>query len=104
MAQKTIAGKNIQVNEEGYLLNPGEWDRDVAQALADEIGLGALTDNHWKILEYLRKCHRDGAALTLRKVGNAGIVDMKTLYQLFPGGPLKKSSLVAGIPKPVSCV
>ncbi len=103
MVQKTLAGKNVEVNDEGYMTTPSEWSRDIATALATEIGI-TLTDKHWEVLEYLRKSFNEGVALSLRKVGNSGIVDIKGLYSLFPGGPLKKSALIAGIPKPASCV
>jgi dissimilatory sulfite reductase related protein len=103
MTQKTIAGTLVQVNEEGYLENPSEWNKEVAHELAKEIGI-ALTDKHFEVLQFLRDQHASGAPLTIRKVGKSGIVDIKGLYELFPGGPLKHSSKIAGIPKPVSCV
>ena len=104
MSTKNIAGKTIAVNEEGYLLNMADWTKEIALELAKEINLPPLTDKHWQVIDYLRKNQAEGVALSLRKVGNSGIVDVKELYALFPGGPLKKSALVAGIPKPASCV
>jgi len=103
MAEKTFAGKTVQVNDEGYLENMSDWSRDVASDIAKEDGI-ELTDKHYEVLEYLRKEHEAGASLTIRKVGKSGITDIKGLYQLFPGGPLKLSSKFAGIPKPSSCV
>ncbi len=63
-----------------------------------------LTDKHFEVIEYLRNETANGSPLTIRKVGKSGITDIKGLYDLFPGGPLKKSSRIAGIPKPSSCV
>jgi len=103
MAEKTIAGKSISVNEEGYMTDPSQWDHDVAKELAKEDGI-ELTDKHFEVLEFLRTVTEKGETLTIRKVGKSGIVDIKGLYGLFPGGPLKISSKVAGIPKPSSCV
>ena len=103
MAEKTYAGKSIQVNNEGYLLNVNDWSKEVAADMAKEIGM-ELTPKHYEVLEYLRKENATGIPLTIRKVGKSGIVDIKGLYDLFPGGPLKFSSKLAGIPKPVSCV
>ncbi len=103
MAQKTIAGQNIEVNEEGYMLDPSQWTREVAAELAKEEGI-ELTDKHYEVLEFLREKNEKGETLTIRRVGKSGIVDIKGLYQLFPGGPLKLSSKYAGIPKPASCV
>ncbi len=101
--EKTIAGVNVSVNEEGYLTNPEQWNEDIAREIAQEEGI-ELTDKHFEVLNFLREQFNEGAALTIRKLGNSGITDIKGLYQLFPGGPLKKSSRIAGIPKPASCV
>jgi TusE/DsrC/DsvC family sulfur relay protein len=91
MAQKTIAGKTIEVNDEGYLLDASQWDREVAAELAKEAGI-ELTDKHYEVLEFLRQSNEKGETLTIRKVGKSGITDIKGLYVLFPGGPLKLSS------------
>jgi TusE/DsrC/DsvC family sulfur relay protein len=103
MAQKNYAGKTVEVNEEGYLLNVSDWSKEIAVEMAKEGGID-LTDKHFEVIEYLRKEQAAGTALSIRKVGKSGIVDIKGLYGLFPGGPLKYSSKYAGIPKPASCV
>ena len=103
MATKTYAGQSIEVNDEGYLVNPAQWTREIAAEIAKEEGI-ELTDKHYEVLEFLRTANEKGETLTIRKVGKSGIVDIKGLYQLFPGGPLKHSSRIAGIPKPASCV
>jgi tRNA 2-thiouridine synthesizing protein E len=91
------------VNEEGYFTNPSQWNQQIAGEIAKEEGL-QLTDQHYKVLEFLRERHSRGEALTIRSVGNSGIVDIKGFYGLFPGAPMKKAAKVAGIPKPASCV
>lgn len=103
MAQKTIAGQPVEVNEEGYMTDSSQWNREIAVALAKEDGID-LSDKHFEVLEFLRSATEKGETLTIRKVGKSGITDIKGLYQLFPGGPLKLSSKFAGIPKPASCV
>jgi dissimilatory sulfite reductase related protein len=103
MAEKTIAGVTVKVNEEGYLEDAGQWNKDVAEAIAAELNI-KLSDKHYQVLGYLRDQHLAGTPLSIRKVGNSGIINIKEFYQLFPGGPLKFSSKIAGIPKPVSCV
>ena len=103
MAQKTIAGQTIEVNDEGYMVDASQWNKEIAAEMAKEIGI-ELTDKHYEVLEFLRNASEKGETLTIRKVGKSGIVDIKGLYQLFPGGPLKYSSKFAGIPKPASCV
>ena len=101
--EKTIAGKTVTVNEEGFMTDLNQWDQDVANEIAREEGI-ELTDNHFKVLNYLQEQHKNEVPLTIRKVGKSGVVDIKGFYGLFPGGPLKKSSKIAGIPKPASCI
>lgn len=96
-------GQQVEVNEEGYMKNPAQWTTEWANQVATEYGI-ALTDKHMEVLNWLRKKQAEGVALSIRKVGQSGIVDIKEFYQLFPGGPLKVSSKIAGIPKPVSCI
>ncbi len=103
MEEKTIANQKVKLTEEGYLVNPAEWNKEIAIEIAKEEGI-ELSDLHFEVLEFLRKTHESGNTLTIRKVGKSGIVDIKGLYKLFPGGPLKFSSKIAGIPKPSSCV
>ena len=101
---KEIAGTTVDVNEEGYLTDMSQWNEAIAAAIASEEGVGPLGDGHWKAIRYLREQQAKGAALTIRGMGKSGIVTTKELYDLFPGGPLKKSSKIAGIPKPVGCI
>jgi len=103
MATKNYAGVNVDVTDDGYLTDPSQWNKDIAAEIAKEEGI-ELTEKHLEVCEYLRKENEAGAQLTIRKVGKSGITDIKGLYELFPGGPLKKSSRIAGIPKPSSCV
>jgi TusE/DsrC/DsvC family sulfur relay protein len=103
MTTKTYAGVTVDVTDDGYLTDPSQWNKDIASEIAKEEGI-ELTDKHFEVLEFLRAEHDKGTQLTIRMVGKSGITDIKGLYQLFPAGPLKKSSRIAGIPKPTSCV
>ncbi len=102
--KKQIAGIEVDINEEGYLTDPSQWNEAIAHALADEESVGPLTENHFKLIRYLREQQAKGAALTIRGIGKSGVVTTKEFYDLFPGGPLKKASRIAGIPKPVGCI
>ncbi len=101
MAQKTIAGVNLEVTDEGFLVDSSQWNEDIAKELAKEESI-ELTEKHFEVLKFIRE--NAGDSLTIRKVGKSGIVDIKGFYELFPGGPLKLSSKIAGISKPTSCV
>jgi len=103
MAQKTYAGVTVEVNDEGYFTDPSQWTKEIAVDVAKQEGV-ELTDKHYEMLEYLRNKFNIGDQLTIRGINKSGIVDVKTFYQMFPGAPLKKSTKIAGIPKPTSCV
>lgn len=103
MAQKTYAGVAVEVNDEGYFTDPSQWTKEIAVDIAKQEGV-ELTDKHFEMLEYLRNKFNSGDQLTIRGINKSGIVDVKTFYQMFPGAPLKKSTKIAGIPKPTSCV
>jgi tRNA 2-thiouridine synthesizing protein E len=98
-----VADKTIDRNDQGYMLDMDQWDADVAKAIAEEEGI-ALGDRHFDVLNFLRHAQEEGTSLSIRRVGKSGVVDIKEFYQLFPDGPLKKASKIAGIPKPVSCI
>ena len=103
MDATTLNGQQIEVNEEGYMKDPSQWTESWAHKIAGEYGI-ELTEKHFEVLNWLREKQAEGVALNIRKVGKSGLVDIKQFYALFPGGPLKVSSKIAGIPKPVSCI
>ncbi len=103
MNTSVLNGQQIELNEEGYMINMDQWTREWALQIASEYGI-ILTDKHFEVLNWLRDKQKEGVALNIRKVGKSGLVDIKQFYALFPGGPLKVSSKIAGIPKPVSCI
>lgn len=93
----------LPVNAEGYLTDYTLWNEDWARAIAAQHNI-ELTPKHFEVINWLRQKQAEGVALSIRKVGNSGVTDIKQFYALFPGGPLKISSKVAGIPKPASCI
>jgi len=101
--ENLIAERKIQVNEQGYLTDFSQWDREVGLNIARQEGI-EMTDEHWKVIDYVQDQYKNGVPLTIRKVGKSGVVTIKDLYRLFPKGPLKLSTKIAGIPKPVGCI
>ena len=102
--QKVISGTPIEVNDEGFLIDPSQWNEAIAAGLAEEESVGPLTEAHWKVLHHLRAKHAAGEEVTIRQLGKSGVVSTKDLYTLFPNGPLKKAARIAGVPKPVGCI
>lgn len=100
---KAIAGKTVQVNEEGFMTDFSQWDKAIGEALAAEANI-TLTPRHWQALDYLQSEYKNNIPLSIRKVGKSGVVDIKEFYVLFPTAPLKTAARIAGIPKPASCI
>jgi TusE/DsrC/DsvC family sulfur relay protein len=104
MPVTTFAGRPVQVNDEGFLTDPSEWDQALATELAAAIGL-TLTDEHWQALRFLRQDYAEqGETASLRRVSTRGGIPVKRLFELFPQKPAKKMAYVAGLPKPRGCV
>ena len=104
MATTTINGKEVVVDDEGFMTEYDQWDKEIGGALATAIGVD-MTDAHWKVIDFLREDFQEkGETPTIRRVSTAGGVDTKTLFLLFPKKPAKKMSYIAGLPKPHGCV
>jgi TusE/DsrC/DsvC family sulfur relay protein len=99
-------GKKIEVNEEGFLARPGEWDEQAACVLAKiEEGLDEMTAEHWAVVNYIRGYYLEkGLAPMVRKICQTTGFPLKHIYELFPSGPAKGACKVAGLPKPDGCV
>jgi TusE/DsrC/DsvC family sulfur relay protein len=104
MPVTTIAGRDIHVDDEGFLTVYDEWDPALAEQLAAQIGI-ELTDTHFKALAFLRDDYAvHGETATLRRVATLGGIPTKELFALFPKKPAKKMAYIAGLPKPHGCV
>lgn len=104
MPTATIAGHEVQINDEGFLTEYDEWSEDIGAELATNIGID-MTDRHWELIRWLREdYHEKGETATTRRVQTAGGFPTKEQFQLFPKKPAKKMAYVAGLPKPQGCV
>lgn len=104
MAVATIAGREVHVDDEGFMTVYDEWDEELAKQLAANIGLD-LTDGHWKAIRFARDDFKaNGETPTLRRMQSAGGIPTKEMFVLFPKKPAKKMAYVSGLPKPVGCV
>ena len=104
MAVQELAGIKVDLNEDGYMMNPAQWTREVAAALAKTGGV-EMTDDHWKVIEFVREdAQANGGAPNVRRLAKLGGFPTKELYRLFPGGPGKWAAKIAGYPKPAGCI
>lgn len=101
--EKTIANTTIEVNEQGYLTDFNQWTKEIGTEIAKEKEI-EMTDEHWKVITYLQEKYKNEETLSIRGFKKSGVISIKEFYNLFPGGPLKISTMIAGIPKPKSCI
>jgi len=100
-----VVAETIAVDAEGFLLEPAQWDRELAERIAHEAGIAELTDRHWLVIEFMRERFlTSGTAPSIRSLGKESGVPVKELYELFPKGPAKLAAKIGGIPKPRGCI
>jgi tRNA 2-thiouridine synthesizing protein E len=100
-----IEGQTFEVDEEGFLQDPGVWNDDVAALFAKLDGIEELGEDHWKIVRYIREYYEENdLAPMVRKICQTTGLRLRQIYELFPLGPAKGACKVAGLPKPDGCV
>ena len=105
MTMTLIADAPVDVDAEGFLTDPAQWNEQIAQAIAHENGISELTDRHWLVVRFMRDRYlQTGTAPSIRSLGKESGVPVKELYQLFPKGPAKLAAKIGGIPKPRGCI
>ncbi len=105
MAAVTLAGKQFEVDEDGFMLDVAQWTPEVAIGLAKSEGIDALTDDHWKVINYLRGYYQKfNVAPPVRMVCKETGFSLKRIYELFSTGPAKGACKLAGLPKPTGCI
>jgi tRNA 2-thiouridine synthesizing protein E len=84
--EKNISGTQPTVNEEGYLTDFSQWTKEIAEDIAKEEHI-ELSERHWEVIAYLQEQFKKEIPMSIRKIKNSGVVDIKEFYQLFPQGP-----------------
>jgi tRNA 2-thiouridine synthesizing protein E len=99
-----MGGREVTIDEEGFMTDPTQWTEELADVLAKQIDI-TLTDAHWTVLRFLREdFESEGETATLRRISTQIGVPTKELFSLFPKKPGKKMAYVAGLPKPKGCI
>lgn len=102
-----INGEEIETTPSGFLVNLEDWNKEIAQVIADEEGV-ALTEKHWDIINYLRDeyINNSGNQPNTRNMTKAmasawgeKTLNAKVLYDLFPGNPSKQAGRIGGLPE-----
>jgi TusE/DsrC/DsvC family sulfur relay protein len=105
MTTTLIADAPVDVDSDGFLTDPAQWNEQIAEAIAAENGISELTERHWLVVRFMRDRYlQTGNAPSIRSLGKESGVPVKELYQLFPKGPAKLAAKIGGIPKPKGCI
>jgi tRNA 2-thiouridine synthesizing protein E len=105
MPKAVLGGMELEVDEDGFIQEPEKWNKEVAEDLAKTENAYPMTEDHWKVVNYLRNYYLQyDIAPPIRMLTKQTGFDLKYIYQLFPAGPAKGACKVAGLPKPTGCV
>jgi TusE/DsrC/DsvC family sulfur relay protein len=105
MAMVKLGDRELEVDEDGFIQQPEQWDEAVAEDLAKLEEAYPMTEDHWKVVNYLRQYYTEfGIAPPVRMLTKQTGLDVKTIYKLFPSGPAKGACKIAGLAKPTGCV
>ena len=105
MTMTLIADAPVDVDAEGFLTDPEQWNERIAAEIARQSGIAELTDRHWLVVRFMRERYlATGDAPSIRALGKESGVPVKELYQFFPKGPAKLAAKIGGIPKPKGCI
>ncbi|WP_044470267.1 TusE/DsrC/DsvC family sulfur relay protein [Mannheimia massilioguelmaensis] len=101
----------IETDPAGYLLDLTQWNENVAMAIAEKENL-TLTDAHWEVIYFVRQFYQEyktSPAIRMlvkamaQKLGEEK-GNSRYLQRLFPDGPAKQATKLAGLPKPAKCL
>jgi len=105
MAVIQLEGIEVDVDEDGFIQDPDSWTEALAAAIAKTEEVDELTEDHWKVINYLRDYYAEfGIAPMIRKLCKQTGFKLNYIYELFPSGPAKGACKIAGLPKPTGCV
>lgn len=103
--------KQIETDSQGYLKHVDDWNEAIAELIAsgEEI---TLTEAHWEVVHFVREFYLEfktspAIRILVKAIGKKLGADKgssKYLYKLFPTGPAKQATKIAGLPKPAKCI
>ncbi|MGB0513919.1 MAG: TusE/DsrC/DsvC family sulfur relay protein [Wenzhouxiangellaceae bacterium] len=103
--------RGLEFDSDGHLADPEAWSPAVAEALAARDGV-ALGELHWWLIDFTRRHSRDYgmpplmrvAVRAMREQTSVADASSRSLYRLFPDGPIREACRYGGLPRPESCI
>ncbi|MCX4178869.1 sulfurtransferase TusE [Enterobacter sp. HSTU-ASh6] len=107
----SFEGKEIVTDNDGYLKESGQWNEALAEVIAEKEGI-ALSPEHWEVVRFVREFYLEfntspAIRMLVKAMANKFGEEKgnsRYLYRLFPKGPAKQATKIAGLPKPVKCI
>ncbi|WON78252.1 sulfurtransferase TusE [Serratia sp. UGAL515B_01] len=104
-------GRTIETDAQGYLKNSADWHEELAPLLAAQEEI-ELSEAHWEVVRFVRDFYQEfNTSPAIRMLVKAMAQkygeekgNSRYLYRLFPKGPAKQATKIAGLPKPVKCI
>ncbi len=111
MIMLVFEGQEIETDAQGYLKNSSDWQEAIALLLAKQEEI-TLTEPHWEVIRFIREFYKEfNTSPAIRMLVKAIAQkygeekgNSRYLYRLFPKGPAKQATKIAGLPKPVKCI
>lgn len=103
--------QQIDTDKQGYLLDYTLWTKELAPIIAEQENI-ILSEQHWEVINFVRNFYLEyntSPAIRMlvkamaQKLGEEKGNSMY-LYKLFPKGPAKQATKIAGLPKPARCI
>ncbi len=111
MLSLTVEGRDIPLDQHGYLADLNLWSEALALEFArlENISMSA---EHWEVVQFVRDFYQEfRTSPAIRVLVKAIAVKLgpdkgnsKYLFMLFPDGPAKQATRIAGLPKPARCL
>ncbi|MDY1038345.1 sulfurtransferase TusE [Enterobacteriaceae bacterium RIT714] len=107
----SFEGKEIATDNDGYLKESSQWSEGLAEAIAEQESI-TLTPEHWEVVRFVRDFYLEfntspAIRMLVKAMANKFGEEKgnsRYLYRLFPKGPAKQATKIAGLPKPVKCI
>lgn len=102
-----LEGRTLETDQLGYLLDPADWDRDVAEVIARAEGID-MTPDHWEVITLVREHYESRQAVpelrilfrSMRERMDPSLATRKSLHRLFPYGYGPQVCKIAGMTMP----
>ena len=105
MSKEVLGGIEVELDEDGFIQDPEQWSKEMAEDLAKTEEASPMSEEAWKVVNYIRDYYiKFEIAPPIRKLTKETGFDLKHVYEMFPSGPAKGACKIAGLPKPTGCL